>query len=311
MTFEEARKILDEENCFCIINVVKPLEVIELLPWEKTEVNEAIATMGEYGYRASYVRMADTENRLKKLKAKYDKAHPAKKNDTRKDYEKVSQIVDKLIEEEGEPINGEHLNPALRDAAKEFNDALLDEQAKMIKGLEEKNKKLNDIIASRNNEILELQEKVKKMAKMGKTIAHLNEVIGKKNAQLKDYKIACEEHDEQLKDYMLSDKNKDDMISGLKKLNEGLRHKLAEATVNKVNEQALKSAENSLVYKDGVIDKQKKELWERRIQIARLRRRIRRASAALNGIKEQHDVVCVADPIADFFKFVKVYGRTE
>lgn len=393
MTFEEARKILDEENCFCIINVVKPLEVIELLPWENTEVNEAIATMGEYGYRASYVRMADTENRLKKLKAKYDKAHPAKKNDTRKDYEKVAQIVDKLIEEEGEPINGEHLNPALRDSAKQFNDALLDEQAKKIKKLEatienrekeidilndtmarrikdiqdlkqtvksdnaiieqyekkvkelendlkfckeqeacksrevvaikaklarnsdnviqglknehietimsilkeygitiervfgqeitgeevlipfecpefiskaiktasklgyrasysqdgifdlditakkeEQNKKLNDIIASRNNEILELQEKVKKMAKMGKTIAHLNEVIGKKNAQLKDYKIACEEHDEQLKDYMLSDKNKDDMISGLKKLNEGLRHKLAEIIVSKDND---------------------------------------------------------------------------
>lgn len=151
-------------------------------------------------------------------------------------------------------------NPALNDSAKYFNDALLDEQAKMIKGLEEKNKKLNDIIASRNNEIWELREKAKKMAKMGKQIAHLNEVIGKKNAQLKDYKIACEEHDEQLKDYMLSDKNKDDMISGLKKVNEGLRHQLANATISKVNEQALKSAESALVYKDKVIDRLKKTI---------------------------------------------------
>lgn len=151
-------------------------------------------------------------------------------------------------------------NPALNDSAKQFNDALLDEQAKMIKGLEEKNKKLNDIIASRNNEIWELREKEKKMAKMGKQIAHLNEVIGKKNAQLKDYKIACEEHDEQLKDYILSDKNKDDMISGLKKVNEGLRHQLANATISKVNEQALKSAESALVYKDKVINRLKKTI---------------------------------------------------
>lgn len=151
-------------------------------------------------------------------------------------------------------------NPALNDSAKQFNDALLDEQAKKIKELVSKNKKLNDIIASRNNEICELQEKVKKVKELGKQIAHLNEVIGKKNAQLKDYKIACEEHDEQLKDYMLSDKNKDDMISGLKKLNEGLRHQLANATISKVNEQALKSAESALVYKDKVINRLKKTI---------------------------------------------------
>lgn len=160
--------------------------------------------------------------------------------------------------EEDEPIKDEPIDRTrLNDSAKQFNDALLDEQAKMIKELKEQNEEQNDIIASRNTEIWELQEKVKKM---GKQIAHLNEVIGKRNATIKDMKIDLDEKSDLLDDYRFSDKNKDEMISGLKKMNEGLRHQLAAATVNKVNEQALKSAESALVYKDKVIDRLKKTI---------------------------------------------------
>lgn len=232
MTFEEAKKILEKEGCFIITKLYGSIDYVKFQPWEKANVKEAIAFLGKNGYRVQ-MEVYTASERNARLIEEYNMR------------KKADEPIDKT---------------RLKESEKQFNDALLDEQAKKIKELVAQNKKLNDIIASRNNEIWELQEKVKKMAKLGKQIAHLNEVIGKKNAQLKDYKIACEEHDEQLKDYMLSDKNKDDMISGLKKVNEGLRHQLANATISKVNEQALKSAESALVYKDKVIDRLKKTI---------------------------------------------------
>ena len=273
MTVKEAKEILEKEGCFMIAKLYGTIDYVKFQPWEKAEVKEAIAFLGKNGYRVQMDVYAAGERNTRLIEE-----YNMRKNDTRKDYEKINQIVDELIEGEGEPIKGEHLDPALHDSAKDFNDSLLDEQAKRIKELEatienreEEIDILNDTMARRIKDIQDLKQTVKsdnaiidkyekKVKEMGKTIAHLNEVIGKKNAQLKDYKIACEEHDEQLKEYMESDKKKDNMISGLKMVNEGLRHKLADITISKVNEQALKSAESALVYKDKVIDKLKKKL---------------------------------------------------
>ena len=273
MTVKEAKEILEKEGCFIITEVDGTIDYVKFQPWEKAEVKEAISLLGKKGYRVQMDRYKAGE-RNTRLIEEYKK----RKNDARKDYEKTNQILDEFIEKEGEPIKGEHPNPALHDSAKDFNDSLLDEQAKRIKELEatvemreEEIDILNDTMSRRIKDIQDLKQTVKsdnaiideyekKVKELGKQIAHLNEVIGKKNAQLKDYKIACEEHDEQLNDYMLSDKNKDGMISGLKKVNESLRHKLADITISKVNEQALKSAESALVYKDKVIDRLKEKI---------------------------------------------------
>ena len=257
MTVKEAKEILEKEGWCSFQTLSYRAKGLPKDDWEKPEVYEALKVCWD-NHIMPLIKKETFDERKERLERGFytDKTTQSESGGV-KDYEKVNQIVDELIEEEGEPINGEHLNPALHDSAKDFNDSMLDEQSKQIKELTKQNKKLNDIIASRNAEICELREKVKEM---GKTIAHLNEVIGKKNAQLKDYKIACEEHDEQLKEYMESDKKKSDMISGLKMVNEGLRHKLAKATISKVNEQALKSAESALVYKDKVIDRLKEKI---------------------------------------------------
>lgn len=273
MTVKEAKEVLEKEGCFIITKVDGTIGYVKFQPWEKAEIKEAIVLLGKNGYRVQ-TDVYKAGERNARLIEEYKK----RKNDARKDCEKTNQILDEFLEKNGEPIKGEHLNPALRDSAKEFNNALLDEQAKRIKELEatvemreEEIDILNDTMSRRIKDIQDLKQTVKsdnaiigqyekKVKEMGKQIAHLNEVIGKKNAQLKDYKIACEEHDEQLKDYMISDKNKDEMISGLKKLNEKYRHQLANVTISKVDEQALKSAESALVYKDGVIDELKKKL---------------------------------------------------
>lgn len=224
LIFEKAKKILEKEGCFYIkkeANLDFRRSVITP-DWEKLCVREACVVLGRLGYQVYY------------------------KSDSSPDERRVA-------------LQNEN-NPALKESAKLFNDALLDEQAKQIKEIKKQNKLLGEVIASRNTEIWELQEKVKKMAKMGKQISRLNEVIGKRNASIKHLKTDLEEKEDLLECYRFSDKNKEDMISGLKKLCEKYRHQLAAAAVNKVNKQALKSAESALVYKDYFIDKLKKEL---------------------------------------------------
>lgn len=255
MTVKEAKEILIKEGWTSFQKLSYRPRGYEEQEFEKPIVVQALNECYD-NHILPMITTEKREERYKKLKADCETT----KNDNRPDYEKANEIVDKLIEEEGKPVKGEHLNPALQNSAKQFNDALLAEQAKRIKGLTERNKKQNDIIASRNTEIWELQEKVKKMEKMGKQIARLNEVIGKRNATIKDLKVELDEKDDLLECYRFSDKNKEEMISGLKKINEKYRHQLAAATVNKVNEQALKSAESALAYKDKVIDRLKKSI---------------------------------------------------
>lgn len=107
------------------------------------------------------------------------------------------------------------LNPALKESASQFNDALLDEQAKKIKSL-------------------------------GKEIAKLNGIIRDKNAVLAD--VA-----EELRLTKIREKNLAGL--GLKYVveNEKLKKELADKVVDKIDAQASKSAESVLAYKEKVI----------------------------------------------------------
>lgn len=106
-------------------------------------------------------------------------------------------------------------NPALKEAATQFNDALLDEQAKKIK-------------------------------RLGKKISKLNGIIHDKNAILSD--VA-----EELRLTKIREKNLAEL--GLKYVveNEDLKEKLADKFVDKINANALKSAESALAWKEKVI----------------------------------------------------------
>ena len=99
-------------------------------------------------------------------------------------------------------------NPALKEAASQFNDALLDEQGKKIKHLIKKITRLNKIIHKKNEELRLTKIREKNLAELG--LKYVGE-------------------------------------------NEKLKNELADKVVDKIDAQALKSAESALAYKEKVI----------------------------------------------------------
>lgn len=194
------------------------------------------------------------------------------------------------------------VNPALKESASQFNDALLDEQAKEIESLRDKCKKYADILDSvgdklrelkaenrrikdsdlnlegltyatrelkeKNKEIEELTEEnerlkdqvevlyackennekynLKQIKRLGKEIARLNKIIHDKNAVLAD--VA-----EELRLSKIREKNLTEVCQKYMKENEELKKNLADKVVDKIDAQALKSAESALAYKEKVI----------------------------------------------------------
>lgn len=207
MTFEKAKKILEKEG-FELDGPGKPHTVSEYFTeFEDPNIYEAMQVVSSAGY--SIIMLA---SRLEARKAR----------------------LKKELEENSAPMPGpgeeqpKKENPALEESASQFNDALLDEQAKKIK-------------------------------RLGKEISKLNSIIHDKNAVLSD--VA-----EELRLTKIREKNLADL--GLKYVgeNEKLKNELADKVVDKIDAQALKSAESALAYKekqlaekDEVIDKLTKE----------------------------------------------------
>ena len=291
MTFKEAKKILEKE--FAVINLHKSTEPFEFddsnwFGYEKPSVLEAFRVLSKEGY---YITISghDYDMRKKRLEKEYEKNTKAP------------------APGEEQPKEG---NPALRESASEFNDALLDEQRKKIaaykklhfydtKTLKRKDEIIEEL-RDKNAELLGMVERMKedvkdidtnlnaanetnkclnkkvveltkikgdlnswisglyfcihhnndnykyKLKRLGKEIAKLNGIIHDKNAVLSD--VA-----EELRLTKIREKNLAEL--GLKYVgeNEKLKKKLAEKIVDKIDAQALKSAESALAYKEKVI----------------------------------------------------------
>lgn len=192
MTLEEAKKILEKE--FAVISLHKSTEPFEFdesgwIEHEKPSVLEAFRVLAKGGYCIS-ISGHDYNMREKRLKKEYEENTKA-----------PGSSENRIKEDSG-------VNPALKESASQFNDALLDEQGKKIKHLTKK-------------------------------IARLNKIIHKKNEELRLTKIR--------------EKNLSEL--GLKYVgeNEKLKKKLADNVVDKIDAQALKSAESALAYKEKVI----------------------------------------------------------
>ena len=190
MTLEEAKKILEKE--FVEIGFHKSTEPFEFdeSRWfvgEKPEVLDAFRVLSKEGY---YIAISGHDYDMRKAR--------------------LGRPTDKPSSD-----TPSTLNPALKEAASRFNDALLDEQAKKIK-------------------------------RLGKEIAKLNGIIHDKNAVLAD--VA-----EELRLTKIREKNLAEL--GLKYVgeNEKLKKELANKVVDKIDAQALKSAESALAYKEKVI----------------------------------------------------------
>lgn len=195
MTFKEAKKILEKEG-YELEKVGIPCSLsIAFTAYESPEICKAMQVVCSAGYAIS-IEMNCFNARKARLK---------------KELEKYGNAPMPGPGEE-QPKKG---NPALKESASQFNDALLDEQAKKIK-------------------------------RLGKEISKLNSIIHDKNAVLSD--VA-----EELRLTKIREKNLAEL--GLKYVgeNEKLKKELAEKVVDKIDAQALKSAESALVYKEKVI----------------------------------------------------------
>lgn len=269
MTFEEAKKILEKE--FAVINLHKSTEPFEFddsnwFGYEKPSVLEAFRVLSKEGY---YITISghDYDMRKKRLEKEYEKNT------------KAPGSAENLIKEDS------GVNPALAESASQFNDALLDEQAKKIAELTKENERLERVSKTTTDEFNELYyrmiTKSDKIEALGKEIARLNKIIHKKNLKIEELGKESSRHlegkmkmfgenfdlEQKLKDKdaVLADVAEELRLSKIREKNltevcqkyvkevEDLREKLADKVVDKIDAQALKSAESALAYKEKVI----------------------------------------------------------
>ena len=315
MTLKEAKKILKKEG-FIVDKIGKSRTVCDFfIENEAPDICEAMQVVSTAGYDI-YMEA----NRFDARKARLKKEH-----------EENTKDPDSCGEQTKEG------NPALAESASQFNDALLDEQAKEIESLRDKCKKYADILDSvgdklrelkaenrriKNSDLnleglahatRELKEKDKKIVeltdendrlkdqvavlyeckennekynlkqikRLGKEITRLNKAIHKKNMKIEELRKESSRHlrgkikvfyenvdlEKMLKDKdaVLSDvaeelrlskireKNLTEVCQKYMKENEELREKLDKKIVDKIDAQALKSAESALAYKEKVI----------------------------------------------------------
>lgn len=225
MTFEEAKKIL--ENEFVEIGFHKSTEPFEFdeSRWfvgEKPEVLDAFRVLSKEGY---YIAISRHDYDMRKAR--------------------LGRPTDKPSSD-----TPSTLNPALKEAASEFNDALLDEQAKKIKRLGREIARLNKIIHKKNLKIEELGKEssrhLKGKMKMFGENFDLEQTLKDKDAVLAD--VA-----EELRLSKVREENLTEVCMKYLKEIEELREKLADKVVDKIDTQALKSAESALAYKEKVI----------------------------------------------------------
>ena len=265
MTFEEAKKILKKEVFGIRFKKFdKPLKFEEKL-WirnEKPEVLEALHIVAKNGIGVS---VPETTLRIRRLiikKMKAGEGEPAPVSGT------------PLSAAEGMKLRWKDnkntdKNPALAESATQFNDALLDEQAKKIAELTKEKSNLEDQITVLNA-CKKHNDKIdrKQIKCLGKEIAKLNGIIHDKNAILSD--VA-----EELRLTKIREKNLVEVSQKYMKENKELREKVAEKVVDEINAQALKSAESALAYKDEVIETLDKELAEAKHELSSLKRPFR------------------------------------
>lgn len=260
MTLKEAKKILKKEGFHMILANKVIYQAGAIREFEKPEVCEAIKVANE-NRLTIYLTPTEWDEREARLK---------------KDHEENTNAPG---HGEEQPKEGNH---ALKESASQFNDALLDEQAKKIEKLTEENERLEDkitifnIFKKRNDEAYRRQ-----IRSLDKEISRLNEAIHKKNMKIEELRKESSRHlrgkikifgenmdlEKMLKDKdaVLSDvaeelrlskireKNLTDVCQKYMKENEDLKKKIANKNVDKIDAHTLKSAESAIAYKEKVI----------------------------------------------------------
>ena len=199
--------------------------------FEKQEVCEAIKVANE---NRLTVGLTPTEWNEREARLKKEYEENTKDPDSAENHIKEDSVV----------------NPALSESASQFNDALLDEQGKKIKHLTKKITRLNKAIHKKNMKIEELRKEssrhLRGKIKMFFENEDLEQMLKDKNAVLSD--VA-----EELRLSKIREKNLTEVCQKYVKENEKLKEKLDKKIVDKIDAQALKSAESALAHKEKVI----------------------------------------------------------
>lgn len=173
MTLKEAKDILKKE--FAVIGIHKSTEPFEFdesrwIEHEKPSVLEAFRVLSKEGYYIT-ISAHDYQIREKRLKKEYE------------ENTKAPGSADNHIKEDS------GVNPALKESASQFNDALLDEQGKKIKRLGKEITRLNKIIHKKNEELRLTKIREKNLAELGLKYVGENEKLKKELADNVVYKI--------------------------------------------------------------------------------------------------------------------------
>lgn len=190
MTFEEAKKLLKKE--FVVIGIHKTTEPFEFdesgwFGYEKPAVLEAFRVLAKEGY---YVTISgyDYDMRKKRLQKEYEKNTKASGPGEEQPEEKKGIIYPTTFPKAD--FYHKHVlnesNPALKEAASQFNDALLDEQAKEID--------------KQNQEITRLLSLVEKKENSISRLYYEKSVLEKENEELKKGEIPARYFDKALVD---------------------------------------------------------------------------------------------------------------
>lgn len=264
MTFEEAKKIFEKEG-FYLIKFGGPSDIIKnpFSEYESPEIFEAGKVVNSAGYVVG-MHSEVSNIRLYRLKKEY----------------KTSTKSPGPGEEQ--PNEG---NPALAESASQFNDALLDEQAKKIERLKKENAELLVIVERMKHDVKEvdykfnaackenerLNEKIRELIKEKtnpedqitvlnackkhndkidrKQIKCLGKEIAKLNGIIHDKNAILSDVAEELRLTKIREKNLVEVSQKYMKENEELKKKLA----GKIDAQVLKSAESALAWKEEVV----------------------------------------------------------
>lgn len=194
----------------------------------------------------------------------------------KKEYEKNTKAPGSGVEQPNES------NPALKESASQFNDALLDEQAKKIEELTMENERLKDQVAvlyecKENNEKYNL----KQIKRLGKEISKLNSIIHDKNEEIKrKTKGCCELVAENV-----------DLKEGLRKT-ESLLQDVREANSRNLdtcfkNEDLTDELKEKLAEKTKLAKKYAKELSDSSLGLCKLEKQLEDKNAVLADVAEE------------------------
>lgn len=281
MTLKEAKKILKKEGFLLSLAPKVINQTGAIREFEKPEVCEAIkvANANRWTVGLSPIEWDEREARLKKEREKNTKA----------------------------PGPG---SPALKEAASQFNDALLDEQGNKIEELIMKNKCLDDeivrlkkIIHKKNMKIEEFRKESSRQLR-GK-IKMLVENRGLEG-KLKDKDAVLSDVAEELRLSKIREKNLTEVCQKYMKENEELKKELADKVVDKIDAQALKSAESALAEKDEVIADLGKELAATKKQ---LEEKTKLVETVHNASKQYCEYGIAAEKMIQKMANVIVYGK--